>query len=242
MACKPAIRRRLSSRICRNSSSWLSYPCRIKCPSLASKGNSSASAGVIFSASGAGFCAISASAKISSWLSAVPERFNKSESERALNSPWARAARSRGPPREVTSRERARSISGRVLKISDVSALIIGFWVNHVASPSRASISARPVRGAESRVCNNRAPPAVLVLSIADNRLPLRSPVKVRESSNDFLVAVSITINASGHCADRGLRYGMVSSCVCCKYASKPPAAESICALNCPIPCNVDTS
>ena len=141
--------------------------------------------------------------------------------------PSRRASKSLGPPRPTIRRPSARSRSGAPFRISRRSLRRASFSTKKLTASSRSPIPPGSVRGADRRCANRRAPGPVTVRSTAANRVPVRSPVKLRVISRLRLVAGSISNKAPTARRIGGSSRGSLPTCVRSRYSTKDPNAAN---------------
>ncbi len=205
----------LSCLKARCSSSCGAYPLAIKPPSRARKGRSSArarckrSSRCVSSFDRDKWFEIEERADtLFLWLNKRPRI-----SSAAFN-PSLMALRSRGLPRPTVRRDRDRSVSGTVFKISRKHSRISVCDNRHSTSDKRSLMVSISVEGLARRAESRRPPAAVTVLSIVAKREPLRSPFSVCVISRLRRVAASISIVVPLMTDCRGRIWGREPFCV----------------------------
>ncbi len=228
---------RPSSRRVRNSSSSWSKPIATNPPSRASNGGSATSAASNKASRVSWPIKSRAAPASSSGMSSG----NASEIDAALSMALRTAAISRGPPRSSDNRDNARSKSGTSRNRSFNVVAISPRSKHHATASCRMLIRDKSRDGEDNRRSNNRAPPAVSVLSITPNRDPARPPFILRVSSNDFLVDASICIDPLRASRTGGRKRGSFPFWVISKYSTIAAIAAISARVNAPKPSSDET-
>ena len=136
----------------------------------------------------------------------------------AVASPSRTAARSRGPPRCRARREMARAMSGAARSAPRRSMRSVSSSCRKPTASRRAAIAIGSRRGLDSLAASSRAPGPVAVRSMANSRLPCRSPESARSSSRLARLAASMTRRLAGPARRGGRRHGILPICVSSTY------------------------